>query len=243
MMDSLYGWITPVLADPWLSGMFVLANTILAVFAWRYLIPWIRRLRQDSTRSLVLFFVEMDNASLGRCLHHALDEGKSRPSSRTDELITLMDTAIEIKQKAVFEDEKQTLQGEHLHQGLNGKRVLLVEDNTINRDILLHHLKTLGCRNEDVVLADNGEEAVNIYQHHDFDFVLMDIRMPVLDGISATQRIRAFEEDHYLPATPVIAVTGSSHEEDRRRYIAAGMNAHISKPFTFRSLARVLQNT
>ena len=102
-------------------------------------------------------------------------------------------------------------------------RVLLVEDNAVNRKLLEGLLLRDTC---DVTLAANGEEAVEQVQQGDFDVVLMDIQMPVMDGLTATRLIRQREaaiEKH----TPIIGVTAGI---DREACLEAGMDAYLPKP-------------
>ena len=107
-----------------------------------------------------------------------------------------------------------------------GRRVLLVEDVAINRTIAIALLKKVGF---DVLSAVNGQEALDLLEKESFDLVLMDIQMPVMDGLTATQAIRA---DQRFKDLPIIAMTAHATHEDRALSAAAGMNAHLTKPFT-----------
>jgi PAS domain S-box-containing protein len=105
-------------------------------------------------------------------------------------------------------------------------RVLLVEDSTINREILQAVLKKLG---HDVVSVKDGQQAVDTYKEQNFDLILMDIQMPVLDGISATKQIREYEStaNRY---TSIFALTAHAFEEDRKATTDAGMDRYLVKP-------------
>lgn len=109
---------------------------------------------------------------------------------------------------------------------LAGKKLLLVEDNLLNQQIAK---ELLAPTNATIVLADNGEQAVYHATQTDsvFDMVLMDIQMPVLDGVEATKAIRAYR---HLRDLPIIAMTAHAFEEEKQRCFDAGMNAHLSKP-------------
>ena len=111
---------------------------------------------------------------------------------------------------------------------LAGKRLLLVEDNPINREILLGLLAET-----DLVIevAENGQEGVASFQRQPCDLVLMDIQMPVMDGYQATAGIRALS-----PTVPIIALTANAFQEDVDRSRAAGMNEHLSKPIAAEQL-------
>ncbi|MBF0422666.1 MAG: response regulator [Magnetococcales bacterium] len=116
-------------------------------------------------------------------------------------------------------------------------RVLLVEDTMINQQVALGMLKQLGL---EVTLATNGVEAVAKVQTGVFDLVLMDVQMPVMDGLEATREIRAWEESLGKGALPIIAMTAHALEEDRRRCLEAGMDDYLPKPVRWEMLERML---
>ena len=109
---------------------------------------------------------------------------------------------------------------------LKGAHVLLVEDNIVNQQVARGMMRKKGII---VTSAENGEQALDILRsgHTRFDAVLMDIEMPVLDGIAATRQIRAMEE---FSALPIVAVTAQAMSGDRQSCLDAGMNEYISKP-------------
>lgn len=109
-------------------------------------------------------------------------------------------------------------------ENLRGATVLLVEDNVVNQDVARELLEGYGMH---VVIAGNGEEAIERLATRRFDGVLMDCQMPVMDGYEATRRIRANAETAHLP---VIAMTANVMAGDRERALQAGMNDHIGKP-------------
>ena len=112
--------------------------------------------------------------------------------------------------------------------------VLLADDYDVNRMVLSSQLETLGYRADTVA---NGEEVLRALHARTYDVVLMDIRMPVIDGVEATQRIRRRVGG---PQPYIIAVTASALKGDRDRYLAAGMDAYISKPVDLLKLAKTL---
>jgi PAS domain S-box-containing protein len=112
-------------------------------------------------------------------------------------------------------------------------RILVADDNAINRTVALAQLRKLGHRATSVT---NGVEAVEAVEHGDYDLVLMDCAMPVLDGFEATRRIR----DSTHPGIPIIAVTASAMAGDRDRCLSEGMSDYLAKPVDLGQLADVL---
>ncbi|MDD2483483.1 MAG: response regulator [Eubacteriales bacterium] len=115
-----------------------------------------------------------------------------------------------------------------------GAMVLLVEDNAINQEVTCQLLESVGMI---VSVVDNGKEAVAIIESVRYDLILMDIQMPVMDGITATTEIR---KNPVGQTVPILAMTASAFEEDRRRWIEAGMNDHLPKPVEPEELFRAI---
>ena len=107
---------------------------------------------------------------------------------------------------------------------LQGAKVLLVEDHELNQELAMEILSDAGV---DVTLATNGQEALDVLEREDFDGVLMDIQMPVMDGFTATREIR---KQSRFADLPIIAVTANAMAGDREKALSAGMNDHIAKP-------------
>lgn len=121
-------------------------------------------------------------------------------------------------------------------QEFSGRKILLAEDNEINQMIAVELLEGVGYQ---VVVANNGEEAVNLLlADASIDIVLMDIQMPVLDGLEATKRIRAYPQ---FSGVPIIAMTARAMAGDKERSLAAGMSDHITKPIVTEELYAVLK--
>ena len=124
---------------------------------------------------------------------------------------------------------------------LTGKKILLVEDNELNREIAVEILKGAGFV---VDIAEDGETAVQKMEQAlagQYDLVLMDIQMPGIDGYEATRRIRAMG-DARKANIPIFAMTANAFEEDRQNALSAGMNGHIAKPLDIPHLLRVLED-
>ena len=112
---------------------------------------------------------------------------------------------------------------------LAGKHILLVEDTPVNQKIAEKLLARQGCS---VVVANDGLQALKaIESGAAFDLVLMDMQMPVMDGLEATQRLREYERSRHLKPLPVIAMTANALQADREQCLAAGMDDFIAKPF------------
>lgn len=127
-------------------------------------------------------------------------------------------------------------------QPIRGAHILLVEDNEINQQVAQEILEGAGLR---VSIAENGQEALDKVKAQEFDAVLMDIQMPVMDGYTATQEIRKWEQQatsDQEPATrlPIIAMTASAMTQDREEATAAGMDDHVSKPIDIDELFSAL---
>jgi signal transduction histidine kinase/CheY-like chemotaxis protein/HPt (histidine-containing phosphotransfer) domain-containing protein len=116
-----------------------------------------------------------------------------------------------------------------------GRRILLADDNAVNRKIAMIMLSQAGYA---VVTAQDGREVVALLQREDFDLVLMDVQMPVMDGVEATQRIRDFPGK--AARLPIIAITAHAMDGARERYLAAGMDDYLAKPFVRDALLAVM---
>ena len=123
---------------------------------------------------------------------------------------------------------------------LEGKRVLLAEDMAVNAEIMV---MVLAMRGMEVDLAENGQVAVDMYASHEAGYyaaVLMDMRMPVMDGLEATRAIRATDRAD-AKSIPIIALTANAFDEDVQRSMQAGLNAHLSKPVEPEALFSTLE--
>ena len=134
----------------------------------------------------------------------------------------------------IDEEHKTEAVKEATSASIEGLSVLLVEDNELNMEIAKFIIENEGAN---VTCATNGKEAVDIYKKSSefFDIILMDIMMPEMDGLQATQFIRSFDQD-----IPIVAMTANAFTEDKIKAKKAGMNAHLSKPLDKDRLIRVV---
>lgn len=115
-------------------------------------------------------------------------------------------------------------------------KILLVEDNLVNQKLAVG---VLGKQGHEVTIANNGREAIDIWQEHPFDLILMDVQMPVMDGLQATQKIRELEKETGQHI-PVIAMTARAMEGDRQECLESGMDDYLAKPIRIKELAQRL---
>ena len=169
----------------------------------------------------------------------------------TAKVVEMMGGTISVKSKVgegsefTVDLELESLEEPHPEESENsmidfsGCRVLLVEDNDINAEIACMILSQYGIA---VERAENGQAGLEQVQKHAggyYDAVLMDIQMPVMNGYEATTAIRALEGTYYQ-TLPIIAMSANAYDEDVKACLAAGMNAHIAKPFSPEALVKLL---
>ena len=124
---------------------------------------------------------------------------------------------------------------------LQGMRFLCAEDNELNAEILMELLKIEGA---ECIICENGERVLETFEQSapgDYDMILMDVQMPVMNGYEATKAIR--RSSHELAMTiPIIAMTANAFSEDIQHSLAAGMNAHVSKPVEMKVLEKTIRS-
>lgn len=116
-------------------------------------------------------------------------------------------------------------------------RILLAEDSRANQIVIQAFLKEFPLT---IDIAENGETAFELFKSNTYNLVLMDVQMPVLDGYSATEKIRAWEKEHSLQATPVIALTANAFKEDKEKSLSHGCSEHLAKPLRQSDLIETL---
>ncbi len=123
-------------------------------------------------------------------------------------------------------------------KGLKNLKLLLAEDNVINQRVARFIVEKLG---HQLDIAENGEVAVEKFRQNDYDIIFMDIQMPVMDGLTATETIRQLEkESGTTKKIPIVAMTANTMKGDKEKFLKAGMNDYIGKPFKSDELSRVI---
>jgi signal transduction histidine kinase/ActR/RegA family two-component response regulator len=121
-------------------------------------------------------------------------------------------------------------------QDITISRTLIVEDNIINQKVLNKLLEKINIKSD---IANNGKEAVLLYQENDYDMIFMDLHMPEMDGFEATAKIKSSLKYQKL-STPIIAVTASAFDEDKVKAISNGMDDFITKPIVLKNLEETI---
>ena len=123
---------------------------------------------------------------------------------------------------------------------LGAIKILLVEDFEDNQMLIKAFLKNTPC---EIDVADNGAIGFQKFKDTRYDIVLMDVQMPVMDGLQATRAIREWEQDQHRPMTPIIALTAHAFAEDQEKTLAAGCTSHLTKPIKKAVLLTALSET
>ena len=155
------------------------------------------------------------------------------------EVNSKLGTGTTVKWTLPFEIDKACQSGEVDEFDLTGMRILAAEDNELNAEILHQMLEEAGVR---TTMVANGKEAVNTFGYSSigtYDYILMDIMMPEMDGYEASRQIRAINRPD-AKTVPIIALTANAFTEDAQRAAEAGMDAHMTKPFDFDKLKKCM---
>ncbi|NPA59270.1 MAG: response regulator, partial [Epsilonproteobacteria bacterium] len=147
-------------------------------------------------------------------------------------------STLETCTSADLENKTKTI--EYMHNKFKDLHALVTEDNVINQKLIKRVLEDFGLQ---VSIANNGKEALNILEkeHDKFDIIFMDIQMPVMGGIDATQHIIEFEKEKGLKHIPIVALTANALQGDREKYLNAGMDDYVSKPIELKSIQNILK--
>ena len=178
----------------------------------------IRSIAGDDSAIIILTAYNWDDV-LEEALHAGVDSFVAKPLFASNVIEEFQKA---LKQRAVMSEDRN-------RADLTGRHVLLAEDVEINAEIMMELMKT---REVTVDHASNGKIAVEMFEAHEpgyYDAVLMDMRMPEMDGLEATMAIRALDRED-AKDVPIIALTANAFDEDVQKSLQAGLNAHLSKP-------------
>ena len=187
----------------------------------------IRRFDGGETAIIVLTGYSWDDM-LDEAKAAGVDSIMSKPLF-TDSLIRELRSVLDRRNRTSVEASAPAIEEAGEARAIDGCRVLVAEDMEINADILMDLLEMEGVESEH---AENGQIAVEMFEQkppHYYDAVLMDVRMPVMDGLEATRAIRALGKED-ARTVPIIAMTANAFDEDVQRSLQSGMTAHLSKP-------------
>ena len=151
-----------------------------------------------------------------------------------------IDLSFDIALKEEVYGSEDTIESSAIHT-IKGKRILLVEDNEMNAEIAKTVLEDVGAL---ITRAENGQQALELFKEKPagtFDVILMDLMMPVMDGYTATRKIRELERSD-AKTVPIIAMTANAFQEDAEKCIAVGMNAHLAKPLDIEKMKKTIKS-
>ncbi len=178
----------------------------------------LQKLREEEPNTLKLILLEYEE-SLDELTLYENEQGLALPfyaskiNDALQELLNIKNEALQIEENIDFD----SFEG----------RVLVAEDNPANQELISFILKNFEV---DFDLASNGKEAFDLYRNNSYDMILMDINMPIMDGIEAFNSIRKFESENTISSTPIIALTANAIKGDKEKFLKLGMNDYLSKP-------------
>ena len=190
----------------------------------------IRKLYDNETTVIILTAYNWDEI-MDEALHIGVDSFLAKPLFASN----VIDEFLRIARR-----NSMSINNENRRADLSGKRILLAEDFLVNAEIVKELMALQGA---EVEHAENGKIAVSMFEQSEpdhYDAILMDIRMPEMDGLEATKTIRLLPRPD-AKTVPIIAMTANAFDEDVQRSLQAGMNAHLSKPVEADSLYKVLE--
>ena len=180
------------------------------------------------TKSYYMKKIDSLNLNLLKVLYEPMNATKIRSILETHDAEDFSQTKTKTIQKRKYDETSRF-----------DAKALVAEDNLINQKLIKRTLEDIGF---DVSLANNGLEAFEKRKNNQFDVIFMDIQMPVLDGVEATQEILEYEEDFNVEHTPIIALTANALKGDRERFMGAGMDEYTTKPLVRSEIISLLNH-
>jgi CheY-like chemotaxis protein len=197
------------------------------------LVEWINANSRLQRPAVVMLTSGAHPGDLARCRHLKVASYLMKPVTPTELLLAAANALhLSLRRSGGSRPESNLRRIE----GIAGMTILLAEDNEVNREVAVRLLEKRGCR---VTVCTNGQEAVEKSSNEAFDLILMDVQMPVMDGLEATANIRRRELTN-RSRVPIIALTAYAMKGDAERCLAAGMDGYVSKPLRPDELVQAL---
>ena len=187
-------------------------------------------------------FIQVDNES------NRQYEGTGLGLSISSHIIKLLGSKIEVSSQIDFgssfwfdlelekcADNTNNIEEIIFNNSYSGK-ILVAEDNTLNQELIKYILENL---NLDYKIVSNGQEAINEYKNDIYNLILMDINMPIVDGVNAFNQIREYEKSNSLVNIPIVALTANVIKGDKEKFLDLGMNAYLTKPINMNKLKEI----
>jgi signal transduction histidine kinase/CheY-like chemotaxis protein len=181
------------------------------------------------TKSFYMKKIDSMGIDIFKVLYEPLNSSKLRTTLDAYDAEAFSNRKVKISRKKKFDEKNSRF----------AATALVAEDNVINQKLIRRTLEDIGL---EVTIANNGLEAFEKRKNGDYDIIFMDIQMPVLDGIEATQEILDFEEDYGQAHIPIIALTANALKGDRERFISAGMDEYTTKPLVRSEIISLLNS-
>ncbi|MBV5320072.1 MAG: response regulator [Sulfuricurvum sp.] len=181
------------------------------------------------TKSFYMKKIDSMGIDIFKVLYEPLNSSKIRTTLDAYDAEAFSNRKVKVSRRKKFDEKNSRF----------AATALVAEDNIINQKLIRRTLEDLGL---EITLASNGLEAFEKRKNGSFDIIFMDIQMPVLDGIEATQEILDFEEDYGQSHIPIIALTANALKGDRERFMAAGMDEYTTKPLVRSEIISLLNN-
>jgi two-component system sensor histidine kinase/response regulator len=191
------------------------------------LLEVVRAFGAGDVPAILLHSRPLDATERGRCVQLGVTRTMLKPLRRSTLYEALQECHGEVNETQVQVAEKPT------EEPRASLRILLAEDNVVNQRLTSRLLEKMGHM---VTIAGNGQSALRLLAEQEFDLVAMDMQMPIMDGLEATEKIRANEKKTGRRVA-IVAMTANAFEEDRRRCLQAGMDGYIAKPVGTKSIA------
>ncbi len=195
----------------------------------------IRKIALNRTPPLLLMAFLQDNIDFEPFENAGFTSIISKPVQEKD-LVEALYSKIEVK-KTPDSVPSETRIPEKLEKLNTDHKILVVEDNQVNKKVVGQILTKLGFERD---FASDGVEALSMLKKHSYDLVLMDVNMPLLDGLETTRRIRSGVIPEIDTRIPIIALTAMAYKEDEEKCLEAGMDSFLTKPFSKEKLAKLL---